>query len=400
MNKLLFKESLRSPLPKVSNAKSTAHFSKSPRMKDIFTERKTYEFSRELSDTVRKSSCYERLIEDLRNELKESNKTKKIMENENSSLRQYIEKLSQKDCFSVDTQNREKFAFREVMNLSLREQPNVKSEVQENNISPEVLSLQSDIKQLKNKIIGMENVIKENKISNSKHIQDYQLELVKYKNLIESLERTLCIKKLRHKQLKESIKCLENQKRSFINSIKDLELENLELKQSQNVDYLQERAKLVSRINELEIEIPFLSQKIKNLEMGLSEKNKYEDINTELMKKCKKLEEKAEAENHAYFMEKFRANWKVNDNETELKENPCENKEETIKFPMKRSITSKINKTSNQSSDSKSKFLTPLTVKGEIHSEKSPSGSTSKFSEKNCTLTVIHSRSRSEIQSS
>ena len=134
--------------------------------------------------------------------------------------------------------------------------------------------------------------------------------------------------------------------------------------------------------------------------MGLSEKNKYEDINTELMKKCKKLEEKAEAENHAYFMEKFRANLKVNDNETELKENPCENKEETIKFPMKRSITSKINKTSNQSSDSKSKFLTPLTVKGEIHSEKSPSGSTSKFSEKNCTLTVIHSRSRSEIQSS
>jgi regulator of replication initiation timing len=316
MSKKPLKDLPRAILPKLNKIETSGSL-KSPRVYSKIKEKNNVELKK--NKKSEKIIGLEKVVEELKSELQMSIKNKQEIELENQNLRDQL--FNQLKNSKQDYPNQFKTTLSEKSNIVFIDSFFVKS--QENKYNSFNTSLKTD--DLISKLNAMDETIKEYKQRAKKQHQEHQIELLKQKKLIENFEKSLKIKDLDIKELKNSQRLLENQKMNFVSSIKDLELQIINLKQSQKFENQDEIHKHIQKITDLENQIQ-TSEKIKqDLIKAKEDLQKCEYYNSQLLERCKKLENKCERKEHFNFMENYKSQNR--------------NSSETFKDIIKRSIT-------------------------------------------------------------
>lgn len=346
MNRKSFRESLRNGLPKLNRVQSIGSLIKTPKAELKSTERHSIGTFTPNQSGSEKLEMYEQLINELKKDLWDSVNKQKELKIENESLKEKC----QKSGFDFKSPLKE-------INSTVKEQS---SDMQENEFFND---LQRENQLLRKKVLEMEGIIRAN---NCKYSQEEKNDVSNYTKKIENLEKEVAFSDAEQKTFKQAINLLENQKKKFVNTIKDLELEVITLKQTVQVDNSEEikayKVKIQKIKEKAELALDCKNRKIDKKNKKISS---LVQKNLELQENCKNLESTLQTAENAKFLEKVKTDLEtIYLNRVNIKETPSKT---DIKNPPHRS-NSNTDKIHTKQRSFNPSFLTstPETVKSQF----------------------------------
>lgn len=308
MSQKIFKDK-KKPAIKLGKIKSLVTTSKTPRYTVKLTERKMTKKSSQIVFDIPKNEQsppppdLSLKLEELKREVLEYRRRNKEFEAENISLKTEVFKLSKFERSM--TLERSLFSEKspsESIDLSSKPLPERQTATEKD------LILENE--QLQNKISLMDTVIKELKQNGKNLYQDFQNELLKYKKALEISEKSIKLKDLEVAETKKTLRTLESQKMTFVNSIKDLELEIIAMKQEKEAEKSAELEQLHKKTQEILTLQEQLKKSREETDEIREELQDYIKRHNALIEKSETLQKQLDKEQYNNFIYKFKVDYK------------------------------------------------------------------------------------------